>query len=180
MANSSTRRRTTRSQKKNTRALRPRKELQTFLPPGRGTDSNESNCWLDNQYASDFDLDGTQDGDIVDCEGIPALGLAAYVTDTDWLEDLVLAADPQGCTGTLVNRGTQYDWLRYFWDMIEVETISATAMVDEWDYANPKSWDATGSTPDTADDPINRIQTAALNLSIEGYHNTHKVNGQDH
>lgn len=155
-------------------------------------DTADSSCIYDRNYSSDFDLDGSSDNVAqqgqVDCEGIPKAGLPAYVSDNDWLEDLINAADPAGCTGDIASLGTQYDWLRYGWDMVEGQGVSINYFVDIYDAANPNSWDPDDNailslgSPLTSDDVIVRWETAAYNhpADFTAEHNASRINGQDH
>lgn len=67
------------------------------------------------------------------------------------------------CTGTLTNRGTEYDWLRFFWDMHTDMAISYDTMLDIWDEADPDTWNATGDSSG-ADYPATRLRDAANTL----------------
>jgi hypothetical protein len=141
----------------------------------------------DRQYASDFDLkNGDDNGGVeagqTNCEGVPDTGLESYVTAKDWLEDLVNASDPAGCTGTLVNRSTQYDWLRFWWDMYTDQDIAPRDLADIYDDMNPQSWDEDGSTGTTDDDPIVRLEVScdASHNDVVSAWDTEKNHGMDH
>lgn len=149
-------------------------------------------CLYDRQYSSDFDLDGDLDNDApgeeghTQCGGVPADGLASYVTGHDWLDDLITASDPAGCTTPLDFRSTQLDWLRYGWDMLHNGGVPIEDYVTIYDAANPHTWDKdnnqTGShgSTGTADDVIVRWEAAADGEGWGAEHDDYKNNGQDH
>jgi hypothetical protein len=86
-----------------------------------------------------------------------------------------------GCTDPLTNRGSQYDWLRYGWDMLTDEDVPIEDFVQIADNANPDSWDPKGGTWwTTLDDPIVRWYTAADGLGYLGAHEDQADNGLDH
>lgn len=149
-------------------------------------DTSESDCEYDRHYNSDFDLDGNPDnGDgRLSCEGIPVSGLAAYVTARDWLTDVVGADDDDldsvECTGTLLYRSSQLDWLRYGWDMMTDEGLSITDLMDIYDAANPKNWDPDSIDANLSDDVIVRWEDAADAVGFGAAHDDQKNNGQDH
>lgn len=90
----------------------------------------ESDCVYDRHYDSDFDLDGNLDNQFtnrwVNCEGDPFLydtvpGAAPFNMNRDWMESVM--NNTTVCNGISTNRSTQYDWLRYWWDMLTDEGI---------------------------------------------------------
>jgi hypothetical protein len=111
----------------------------------------------------------------------------------DWLEQVVLGADaPNGdsglaCRGTLANRGTEYDWARFFWDM----TLPSRGDVDPEDLADlyvdmcPTNWVYAGD-PDTGQPPlpwpIDRLEQSAIHqgATMEAEWSARKGWGQDH
>jgi hypothetical protein len=149
-------------------------------------DDSESDCEYDRHYNSDFDLDGVDDNanGILSCEAIPVAGLESYVTARDWLSDVVNADDDDvdsvQCTGTLDARGSQLDWLRYGWDMLQDEALSITDLLDIYDRANPNDWDPNGLDADTDDDVVVRWEEAADFVGFGAAHDDQKNNGQDH
>lgn len=148
-------------------------------------DTSQGDCTFNRHYVSDWNLDGdTTDGesDQVNCEGEPYSGAPGYVAGRDWLEGVVNGADSLGCTGTLTNRSSQYDWLRYGWDMLQDESVPIDDYVDLYDDANPQSWDPNSGTGTTADDPIVRWEASAdgHSPSYQTAHDNQKNNGLDH
>ncbi len=79
------------------------------------------------------------------------------------------------CTGILDNRGTEYDWLRFWWDLTSKENVSVATIYDIWDGAESDDWNATGEmscqarSPDAAcaDDPATRLFNSAASLGYE-------------
>lgn len=141
----------------------------------------DSTCEYDRQYGSDFDLDGVNPFvDRYSCEGTPTTGLLTYVSSDDWLEDLVNANDLAGCSGTLSNRSTQYDVLRYAWDLYSDQSVPFSAIVDIVDAADPHSWNATTDPLNPADDPLARWEDAALANGYFVQHLDEAHNGMDH
>lgn len=102
-------------------------------------------------------------------EGVPCIGdpwsaPGDFVSDHDWLADLIAAADyddvdDTGCVGTHLNRSTDYDWLRWGWDMVTVQDVAVQALWDVWAAASPSDWNATDAGA-TEDLPIARIYGA--------------------
>lgn len=121
-----------------------------------------SDCDYDRHYGTDFDLNGVGFVDQYSCENVPLTGLASYVSGDDWLEDLVNASDPAGCSGTLSHRSTQYDVLRYLWDLYTDQSVPFSAIVDIVDDADPHDWNATHDALNPNDDPEKRWADAAL------------------
>lgn len=154
-------------------------------------DTSESDCVYDRNSTSDFDLNGTDDNNLApingftNCEGVPASGIASYVTVKDWLADLATAGDPAGCTGSVSYVSSQLDWLRYGWDMLSDQNVDILYLVDIFDLSNARTWDPNGYTPFVdvfADQPTNRWEWAADNhpLTFGAEHDAEKDNGQDH
>ena len=149
---------------------------------------SQNDCVYDRHYSSDFDMDGTNatSNGQVSCEGIPTDGLAAVTTDfvlssitaRDWLEDVINAGF---CTNPLTNRGTQYDWLRFWWDMVSPdEAIPFEDLVSTYDFMNPRIFDTNGSTATTSDDPVDRLVTACSLMGISTPCANQDNNGVDH
>ena len=78
-------------------------------------------------------------------------------TDGDYLGDW--------CTGTLTNRGTEWDWLRFLWDLDTDAGVSTTTIFDIYDSANPNSWNATGDGTGSAY-PATRLRDAANTAGV--------------
>lgn len=162
-------------------------------------DETQADCTYDRHHTSDYDLDGVDDDGAVagqvNCEGIPATGLEAYVTARDWLVDVVNADDDDvdavQCSGLTTSRGAQLDFLRYGWDMLNDEAVPIEHFVDIYDNAQPQNWDADDNTAlsdgstTTFDDVIVRWEASADThpVDIDGYeaeHDDQKDQGLDH
>lgn len=63
--------------------------------------------------------------------------LESYIDARDWLED---AIDEGVCSGDLENRGTQYDWQRFFWDMRTDRNIPIEDLADIYVDMCPTNW----------------------------------------
>jgi hypothetical protein len=153
-------------------------------------DRTESNCTYNRHYGRDVDLDNDDDygsEEPMTCEGDPCTSTGrcddpAFMDDEDWLEDLVAASDVQGCTGTLVNRSSQYDWLRLGWKLITVEGLTVNEVWTLMDTANPNDWDPNASDAFTINDPLVRFGNAATALGSpwSTAWSNQTSNGQDH
>ncbi len=98
--------------------------------------TDESDCWYDPHYSLDWDQDGVGDSSAeFSCEGGAVAGMDAY----DFTGDYCLASGPT------TNRGTQYDWIRFFWDLETDQGMSTEEIFTVWDGADPHSWTASGS-----------------------------------
>lgn len=125
--------------------------------------TKQPGCLID-WYTQDFSGDDFRDGDNGDnavpswqpfsCQGMPYGGTT--MLDPTYTET---ASDHLGnvCDGTLANRGTEYDWMRMFWDLDD--GLSFSTILEVWDRADPKDWRKTDSG--TSDRPWERIRDAA-------------------
>lgn len=136
-------------------------------------DSTESDCWFNTAFSfQDFDLDGTVENDftssvydhVIDCEGygIPSsLGLYPdtshdfTITARDWLLD---AWDNEACGHETypyypyyTGKSTQYDWMRFWWDMLTDEGIAVETLSDIYVDMCPTTWDKDPQWYDTFD-----------------------------
>jgi hypothetical protein len=166
--------------------------MADFMSAWAWNQKTDATCEYERHYQSDWDLDNDLDGPatgVVSCEAkpVPETETLAFNTNPDWLEHLVNAADSAGCAGTLDNRGTQFDWLRYFWDMLTDEGLEPEEILDIWDAADPHTWNST-DLGSAGNDPIARIEAAAdvVPAACSGLtcfgdeHDNQKMNGQDH
>lgn len=108
-------------------------------------DDTETDCHVEYYKTVDWDLDGTVDDQTTDCESGPVNG-ADYLGDS--------------CIGTITNRGVEYDWLRFWWDLTTDEGVYFTDCGHIWDRANPWSWNATGDSTGL-NYPATRLRDAA-------------------
>ena len=88
------------------------------------------------QPANDVDWDLDLDPDTFPTESYVCIGDpwdgVPDPDNEDWLEDLVILDDDDidmiQCQGTLVNRSTEYDWVRYLWDMRTIEQVPMSGL----------------------------------------------------
>jgi len=108
-------------------------------------DTTESDCGFYYYKSIDWDLVEGNDPQEVDCEDAPMSGLA----NANYLEDL--------CDKPWLDLGTEWDWLRFFWDLTTDEGVSTEHIFDLWDESNPDTWTSTANsdTADTGDPEVN-------------------------
>ena len=132
-------------------------------------DDNED-CELSNPFRQDWDLTGTWDTSAFaafTCEDDPSS--ASYVVGGDWLSDVVNGADPAGCTGSMLYRGSRYDWTRFFWDLATntiVARVPLSTIWEIWDDMEPFEWDEDSSTVDILDNPEALLFQACTDNSV--------------
>jgi hypothetical protein len=117
-------------------------------------------CEYSRGYLLDWNIDGTTDvagNDPHACFGDPFADNPNLVTDGDWLEDVIAAGY---CTGPLANRSSQYDWLRFAWDMVTVQGVPMSDFWNIWDEADPWDWNE-ADVGAAADMPNARMEAAA-------------------
>lgn len=165
-----------------------------------------ADCFFDTHVIHDFDLDGDIDNNYGDtggdynvdpwdgalnCEGtevpsdsvhwpVPmADDIENYVYDRDWLEDMYVAG---ACdVHDLSNRGTQYDWLRYLWDMRTDEGIPIEELADIYVDMCPTTWAKNdGEISSSEETPIGRLELSTEFHGREDEHDAQKNNGTDH
>ncbi|MEZ4321878.1 MAG: hypothetical protein R3F61_30665 [Myxococcota bacterium] len=170
-----------------------------------GTPGNINDDFLtdvDNNYPpASLDVENQLDG-LISCETDPVsdpdpLGddLANFITAKDWLEDVWSGSS--SCGGSnLNNRGTSYDWTRFWWDMhtdnwtfvtTTVDGVPVETLAEIYVEMGPQNWQINdvGGT-NSANVPKNRLQTAASNVACAPAPNCTtpylqaRDNGQDH
>lgn len=137
----------------------------------------------------DWNLDGYEDppdeGEGYTCVGDPFNG-TPNPDDRDWLEDLVNGADVEGCVGPLAFRTTEYDFVRYVWELLTLDDLPVSdlwAIIGSAEiYGADPDDNAAGSPgdPSTSDDPFVRWESA---MDAEGWgteHDARKSHGLDH
>lgn len=111
-------------------------------------DTAQSDCGFAYYKSTDWNLDDNLDPQWVSCEGGPMTGVDGHDYLGDW------------CTGTLTNRATEWDWLRFLWDLDTDEGVTTEQIFEIWAGAYPHTWvaygDATGSGY-----PASRLRDAA-------------------
>ncbi|MDP8222791.1 MAG: hypothetical protein P9L99_05475 [Candidatus Lernaella stagnicola] len=70
----------------------------------------------------------------------------------------ILANKLGGCDGTHDNRGVEWDWLNFWWDMHSKAGLSVSDIFDIWDGANPHDW--------VASSVYKRLRDAALDEGV--------------
>lgn len=123
-----------------------------------------ADCVFVQYKTTDWDLvggavnPGEQEGDPINCDGSPYSGIGAG--------DYVY----QMCSPFLSNRGTEYDWLRFFWDLRTDGAVSTGDIFDIWAAAGPDAWKESGAGSDstcaTSDYPATRLRCAAEDLGF--------------
>lgn len=114
----------------------------------------EPNCRFWYYKTMDWNLDSVTAGDPLkhDCEDAPMTGVPA----ADYLGGM--------CSGTLTNRGTEFDWLRFWWDLTTDQAVSLATIGNIWNDANPHAWraDDAGAAPY----PSTSLRNAASGNSV--------------
>ena len=110
--------------------------------------TDEYDCGFAYYKPTDWNLDLTTDPTDVSCELEPFSG----VLNIDYLGNW--------CDGTLGNRGTEWDWLRFLWDLDTDEGVTTTTIFDIYDSSNPGSWTVRG-TGSGGSYPSARLRAAA-------------------
>ena len=89
-------------------------------------------------------------------------GSGGSVSSGDYLGD-------QCSAGGTWNRGSEYDWLRFLWDLdTDTDTgttIHTTQIADLWDDANPHTWRSGDSG--TADRPWTRMAAPCASMQTK-------------
>jgi len=98
--------------------------------------------------------------------------LSPILYGKDWLEDVV---NEGVCGGTLVNRSSTYDWLRFYWDLATQQDVPVSSIADLVNNMDLRTADPDDNDPvsnadldrcgddGTADDVTVRLTTAAAN-----------------
>jgi hypothetical protein len=173
--------------------------------PSCGT---ESDWFYNSRRIHDFDMDGDIDdnydgggatydyGEInswdgaSNCEGaaifpgstqpIPSTDpLESYIHAKDWLEEVI---DEGLCSGPLSNRGTWYDWHRFWWDMYTDQDVPIEDLVDIYVDVCPTNWEENKLDSGLRDDwlPIERLETSCDHHGYGDEWLQERSNGQDH
>lgn len=100
-------------------------------------DETEFDCgfdWYGNSV--DWDYDNDYEEDHISCEGAPDPVGAPSVDGNDYHGDV--------CGGAS-DKGVEYDWLRFAWDLVTDEGIPVEDILTIWDTANPDTWNTDGT-----------------------------------
>jgi hypothetical protein len=148
--------------------------------------------------SGDFNLDGIEDYTDYDpqfslwppCVGDPLDYETPDPDDRDWLEDLVNGddddVDGKQCDDELPNRLTDYDFLRYAWEMLTEEGMEVADFWQVWDDADVRSSDGddndsgSNGSISTADDTFVLWEAACDANGFGNAHDDSKSHGLDH
>ncbi|MCK6526968.1 hypothetical protein L6R50_05200 [Myxococcota bacterium] len=109
-------------------------------------------CWFEyyNPLNPDWQLDRVlTDGRTLDCAGSATAPLA-------YLENMRY--------GPVEDRGTELDWLRFFWSLGQQPGVDHSLLLSIWDAAEPDGWAPADGAP--ADRPYTRLRNAAAGAGI--------------
>lgn len=79
----------------------------------------------------------------------------------------------------MVNRSTEYDWMRYLWEMVTVQGLAIDDIWDIWVEADPATWSANDGGS-AGDFPIERWEDAADLLGFSTEHDNAEDHGLTH
>ncbi|MEZ4240399.1 MAG: hypothetical protein R3F59_30445, partial [Myxococcota bacterium] len=129
-------------------------------------DSTNADCYY-HHSGEDWNLNSST----LDDDHDPSCDLGPYdypgatspIDEYDYLGDYCLA------TGASDNRATQYDYMRFFWDLhTKSPSLTFDQIAEVWDGSDPQSW-AKNGTPDntTAGNPAYELVQAATALGYD-------------
>ncbi|MCK6528206.1 hypothetical protein L6R50_11830 [Myxococcota bacterium] len=128
----------------------------------------EQDCWF-GYYVGwvDWNLDRIRQADeqtgLVDCAN--GHHVAPWIEDEDYYHNRCWPGlDANG--NVVMNRGTEYDWLRFWWDMAYSGGLSVDDVFTIWAFAGPYDWNA-NDDGSPGDDPSTRLQDAAGVLGFD-------------
>lgn len=139
--------------------------------------TGDADCQFYYYQSIDWDYDGTNESSTVSsCAVAPqTAGLSSWplvtLSSGDYLDDLCTVAD---------NRAVEYDWLRFWWDLVSTEAVSTATVGQIWDDAEPHSWVAQDPSPPTGflKKPAYRLRQAAdANGVLTEWDNQDDANG---
>lgn len=139
--------------------------------------TSDHNCWFYYYKSVDWNDDDNNDPAATNCEGgWMDLHLSAGETleaeQDDWMDRDYLV---EGCYaregGELDNRGTEFDWLRFWWDFDTDQSRTFDNAVDIWGASDPECWylDDTTSCPGSCtscEAPATALRAAANSLGL--------------
>ncbi len=111
----------------------------------------------------DIDQDGTWGESSSPDETDPTLSCEGSGSYTSWFDGKNYLEDE--CPTTWSNRATEYDWLRFWWDMVTEHDLSTSTIGDIWAGADPDTWDADGDVYGDIEDSAN----TELNSTMEAH-----------
>jgi hypothetical protein len=132
--------------------------------------TGDSDCQFYYYQPIDWDYDSNDEMTRVSsCAVAPQTGLG--LSAGDYLDDLCTVAD---------NRAVEYDWLRFWWDLVSTEAVSTATVGQIWDDAEPHSWVAQDPSPPVGflKKPAYRLRQAAdTNGVLTEWDNQDEANG---
>ncbi len=143
--------------------------------------TSETDCGWVYYKPTDWNLDGdytdTEEGDEegLSRESYPATPQGTGTCDPAgpdytgrccWADDVGTDCDA-GANGNCDNRSTEYDWLRFFWDLDTDTSLDTTTIFELFDQSDPDTWNADDSGA-AGNDPAPRLRNAADGLGYLG------------
>lgn len=137
-------------------------------------DTSQSDCKFQYYKAVDVDDDGTWESQAMSCEGGFTASSWGAFDARDYYGDVP-------CSNSGANKGTEYDWMRFSWDMLSDEGLTWADMMSIWVAADPDTWWDSGDNYGNlhVDFPSQRIKDAADNLSFGAAYDDQASNGVD-
>ena len=109
----------------------------------------------------DWNNNNAPEDEWFDCDGelCSSSDCTSSIDGTDYLSDF--------CGGTLTGRGTEVDWLRFWWDLVTDggTTVSDDDVFDIWLGASPDDWSPDG-TGLSSTQPATRLRVSAYDLYL--------------
>lgn len=134
--------------------------------------TGDADCQFYYYQPIDWDYDGTDESRVASCDGIPPQSDTGITLSVgDYLDDLCTVAN---------NRAVEYDWLRFWWDLVSTEAVSTATVGQIWDDAEPHSWVAQDPSPPAGflKKPAYRLRQAAdANGVLTEWDNQDDANG---
>jgi hypothetical protein len=146
---------------------------------------------IDNKYVSKAYMNG-----VYSCEtsGIQDTGvfgmpdsadpLASWIGARDWLDQVYHIGGVCGSATSAshtIGRSSQFDWMRYWWDMASDESVPMSDLADIYVDMCPTDWVAAPSTPIVDMNwPEKRLERSTAFHGYGSEHTTQRDNGVDH
>lgn len=140
-----------------------------FVAANTYNSNDEGDCWY--RYYKDISWNSGPAiaDDWIDCEDSSHCGTGLDCNST------IATRDHYGneCdVSTINNKGTEYDWLRFWWDLHTDQSVSNNIIKNIWNDANPNNWNANGSGSSidscspVGNEPAERLRCAAQTNSV--------------
>ena len=120
-------------------------------------------CWFNYYIEPDWDDDEEVEATKFACDAelCSSSNCDLTIDGADYLYDF--------CEVELAGRGTEVDWLRFWWDMVTDQALTDDEMFEIWTGASPDDWDPNAPSGYPDDQPAARLYTSAV---IVGYNST--------